>query len=128
MKAPLQHHNHKHKHKDIGASFEDCHVCDRDRRVCERKIRFHTWFEADEWVLDYHIEHKWEPPLMTRYQCRWCEKWHMKKCKDKRERARAQRQFRKFVLSMVDEDLLDDGGRLLHWVRTGEVLREQGRT
>ncbi len=120
MKNPERHHRWKH---DPSQAFETCPVCARDKRVCEKKIRFASYVEADEWVYDFNITRGWSPPLMTRYPCRWCAGWHMKTAKDKHERVRMQRQFRKWVIRTVDQDRADDGGRLLHWVRTGEVLR-----
>jgi hypothetical protein len=115
VKTPLQHHNRRHRKRP--EPFETCRRCLFDKAVCEKKIRFHTFVEADEWVLELNMERGWKPPLMSRYRCMWCLGWHMKKARDGRERARAQRVFRNWVLKLVDEDK----DALVHWVRTGEV-------
>ncbi len=125
MKGPLQHHNHFHnrisrRHAVKPIPFEECRRCRYDKAVCEKKIRFATFVEADEWVLDFNKERGWKPPLMTRYRCLWCEQWHMKRAAHGRERARAQRVFRKWVKNLAAEDC----DALLHWVRTGEVLNQ----
>ncbi len=117
MKTPEQHHRQRHRKRP--EPFETCRRCRFDRAVCERKIRFHTFAEADEWVLEFNLERGWKPPLVDYYQCRWCPGWHMSKAKDKRARARTQRVFRRWVLALATEDR----DALLHWVRTGEVLQ-----
>lgn len=120
MKTPLQHHVRRHRNRQEPAGpFEECKRCAFDRAVCEKKIRFHTFVEADEWVLEFNLEHGWKPPLMSRYRCMWCEGWHMKTAVHGRERARAQRVFRKWVLKLAEEDR----DALVYWVRTGEVLK-----
>lgn len=122
MKTPEQHHNRRHTrtHRRDGRQepFETCRRCLFDKATCEKKIRLHTFVEADEWVLELNKARGWRPPLMSHYLCRWCRGWHMKKARDGRERARAQRVFRKWVVQLANEDR----AALLHWVRTGEVL------
>lgn len=112
---PVRHHNHRHRRE--GVPFEECRRCAADRATCEKKIRFHTWVEADEWVHEFNVEHGWRPPLMTRYPCRWCTGWHMKTVKDKHERVRAERQRRKWAVAFAERD----EEAFNHWVRTGKV-------
>lgn len=117
MKDPLRHHNHRHKNQ--GVPFEQCPRCAFDKAVCEKKILLHTWVEAHEWVLEYNIEHGWRPPLMTYYRCRWCGGYHMNTCRDKRDRVRAERWRRQWMVEFIEQD--EEAFR--HWVRTGEVRR-----
>ncbi len=117
MKTPLRHHNHYHR--DTGVPFEQCLRCRTDKRVCEKKIRFTGWEEAQEWVHEYNVSNRWAPPVMTRYRCRWCEGWHMKRAKAKHERARAERQRRKYLVEMAEAD----EAAFIQWVRTGQVPR-----
>ncbi len=122
MKDPRRHHNHRHRQQ--GVPFEACPRCAYDRAICEKKLRFTTWAEADEWVFDYHVEHDWRPPLMTRYVCRWCDGWHMKTARDKHERVRAAQLRRKWAGPGSDRD----EQAFQHWVRTGEVPRRRRLT
>lgn len=92
MRSPRRHHTKNHQ-----GLFETCWTCGRDRAVCLSKLRFATWQEADEWVIDYNESRKYAPPLMTRYRCRWCEQWHMKTARDGHTRARMDKQRRKWL-------------------------------
>lgn len=96
MRNPLRHHNKNHR--DIGVPFEACWLCQRDRAVCQSKIRFASWTEANEWIRDLNESRGYERPV-TRYPCRWCEGWHMKTAKDVRARARMERQRRKWLVA-----------------------------
>lgn len=71
MKSPLRHHNKNHG--GIGQPLETCWFCGRDRAKCRSKLRFTSWEEANEWVMESNVSRGWEPPHMTRYRCRWCE-------------------------------------------------------
>lgn len=117
MKNPQRHHNHYHRPE--GVAFEECLRCATDKRICEKKIRFATWAEADEWVHEFNVDHGWQPPLMTRYPCRWCDGWHMKTVRGKHERVRAERQRRKWIIQVVEED----EEMFRQWVRTGLVQK-----
>lgn len=94
MRSPLRHHNKNHK--DTGLSFEDCYVCRRDQAVCQKKIRFSSWQEANEWVDELNVSRQYEGQLVMRYPCRWCQGWHMKTAKDKHDLARIERYRRKW--------------------------------
>lgn len=100
MRRPLRHHNKNHK--DTGVPFEECPVCERDRLTCQKKIRFVGWFEANEWVTELNESQGYTRPV-TRYRCRWCDGWHMKRAKDVRSRARMEKQRRKWLQRQAAE-------------------------
>lgn len=88
---------HRKNHRPADAPFAECWSCGRDRAVCRSKIRFGSWAEADDWVEDYNLNRRWEPPYMTRYRCRWCGGWHMKTARDVRAVARMEKRRRKWL-------------------------------
>lgn len=90
--TPERHHRKKHD----GVPFESCARCDRDRAVCQRKIRFASWAEANEWTTELNETTAYARPVM-RYPCRWCDGWHMKTAKALRDRQRVERYRRKWL-------------------------------
>lgn len=88
---------HDREHKD--ASFENCGRCRRAQVICQKKIRFATWIDADEWIAEYHESKDYAKPWAYRYRCRWCDAWHMTTIRDRDRvaRARVEKQRRKWL-------------------------------
>jgi len=94
MLTPEQ--NHKSKHS---GEFDICWQCGRSRETCNRKIRFSSVQEADDWVRELNAAKAYHNPVI-RYCCRWCGGWHMARAKTKIQRGRAERQRRKWITSL----------------------------
>lgn len=77
--------------------YEECFSCGKARADCRRKIKFWTWFEADEWVDEYNQLNNYQKPV-TRYHCRHCGYWHMTTARGKRQLKRAEQQRRRWLV------------------------------
>ncbi len=99
MRGPRRHHDKQHRDRTaLGETFDNCWTCGRDRAICRTKIALHTFAEAWDWMLDYNIEHNWNPSVWY-YRCRWCPGFHLKSAKDPITRWRVERVRRKWLIA-----------------------------
>lgn len=96
----------RHDRSHRPGPMDQCWHCQRARAICRTKIRFATWYEADEWVTEFNESRNYTDTVW-RYYCEWCNGWHMHRTKDKVSRLGVERARRQWLRRRHGEQKMD---------------------